>query len=399
MEHEHGPKENLILPARVRGLKPFFVMEIMERAKELEAQGRHIIHLEIGEPDFDTPECIKEACARGLRDGHTRYTHSLGLLELREALCEQYESRYGVRVTPDRIIITSGTSPALLLAFSVLLSPGDRVVLTDPHYACYPNFVRYLGAEPLFIDVDERTEFHYDLEALRSAMRFRPKAIVVNSPSNPTGTIVSPEVLAGMSGLGAHLVSDEIYHGLVYDGRREHTALEFTEDAFVLNGFSKLYAMTGWRLGYLIAPRRFVRTLQILQQNFFICPNAFVQFAALAALRHAEHEIEAMKATYNARRVVLLEGLRRLGFHIPVEPTGAFYILAGAQRFGTNSLRLAYDILEGAGVGCTPGIDFGRNAEGSVRFTYANSIEYIEEAIARMRAYLEKRCEDTQCQA
>ncbi len=396
MERVHGFTE-VALPSRIGTMKPFFVMEIMERAQALEAQGKRIIHLEIGEPDFDTPACIKEACAHVLRERRPHYTHSMGLHELREAICEHYESYYGVHITPDRVLITSGTSPAMLLAFSVLLSAGDRIVLTDPHYACYPNFIRYVGGEPLFIDVTEDTAFHYDLETLRSVMRSKPKAIVVNSPSNPTGTVISGEVLSGIAQLGPYVVSDEIYHGLVYNGQKEHTALEFTEDAFVLNGFSKLYAMTGWRLGYLIAPQRFMRALQILQQNFFICANSFVQWAAIVALKAADRAIEEMRETYNKRRIILLEGLRRIGFRVAVEPTGAFYILADARRFGSNSLRLAYEILEGAGVGCTPGIDFGRNAEGYLRFSYANSIEHIEEALFRLGSYLEKRRENTEC--
>ena len=214
---------------------------------------------------------------------------------------------------------------------------------------------------------------------------------MVNSPANPTGTVTSPEVLAGLTDMGIHVISDEIYHGLVYDEQEEHTLLEYTPDAFVLNGFSKLYAMTGWRLGYLIAPPAFIRGLQTLRQNFFISANSFVQWAALAALRETRTDVEKMKATYNERRILLFHGLRRLGFGIAVEPTGAFYILANAKRFGTDSRHLAYEILEGAGVGCTPGIDFGKNAEGCLRFTYANSRENIEEALDRMEAYLAQK--------
>jgi len=369
-------------------------MEIMERAQQLEAQGRHIVHLEIGEPDFDTPSCIKEACVHVLLEKRPQYTHSMGLLELREAICEHYERRYRVKVTPDRVLVTSGTSPAMLLACSVLLARGNKVILSDPHYACYPNFVRYAGGDPCFVEVQEEEGFQFNLDRVRSTVSKKVKAVVVNSPSNPTGTLTSPEVLAGLSDLGMYVVSDEIYHGLVYDGQKEHTILEFTDDAFVLNGFSKLHAMTGWRLGYLIGPPSFMRGLQILHQNFFISANSFVQWAGLTALREADADIEKMKAMYNERRIVLLKGLRTLGFRIAVEPTGAFYVLANARHFDTDSKRLAYDILEGAGVGCTPGIDFGRNAEGYLRFTYANSTEHIEEALSRMKTYLERRAEE-----
>ena len=371
-------------------------MEIMERAQELEAQGRQIIHLEIGEPDFDTPSCIKEACQQFLQEKRAQYTHSLGLLELREAICEHYEDRYRVKITPDRVLITSGTSPAMLLVFSTLLGRGEEMILSDPHYPCYPNFVRYVGAKPHFVEVQEESGFQYDLNSVRFVLKRNKqiKSIVVNSPANPTGAVTPPEILAGLAELGIPVVSDEIYHGLVYGDQEEHTILEYTENAFVLNGFSKLYAMTGWRLGYLIAPPAFMRALQTLQQNFFISANSFVQWSAITALRETQSDTEKMKSLYNERRVLLFQGLRRLGFRITVEPTGAFYILANAKRFGADSKPLAYEILEGAGVGCTPGIDFGKNAEGYLRFTYANSKENIEEALDRMEAYLGRRREE-----
>jgi len=380
--------EHVHLPPHIQALKPFLAMEIMERAQELEAQGQHIIHLEIGEPDFDTPSCIKEACQRFLVEKRPHYTHSLGLLELREAICEQYRNRYGIAITPERVLITSGTSPAMLLVFSVLLDREDAVILPDPHYPCYPNYVRYVGAEPQFAVLHEDEGFQYNVHVVKHILNQRTKALVINSPANPTGIITSPSVLAGLSELGICIVSDEIYHGLVYGEEQEHTVLEYTDNAFVINGFSKLYAMTGWRVGYVIAPSAFMRALQTLHQNFFISANSFVQWAALTALKECHTEVELMKATYNERRMVLLAGLRKLGFQVAVEPTGAFYIFANAKRFGEDSLQLAYDMLEGAGVGCTPGIDFGEHGEGFLRFTYANSKENIEEALERMKIYL-----------
>jgi aspartate/methionine/tyrosine aminotransferase len=371
-------------------MMPFLAMEIMEKAQELEARGRHIIHLEIGEPDFETPACVREACIRALRDRRSQYTHSLGLLELREEICREYEERYKVRITPNRILVTSGTSPAMLLAFSVLCHPGEEVILSDPHYPCYPNFVRYVGGRVRTVPVYEREGFQYSLEAVREALGKRTRAIVVNSPANPTGTVIPAETLGGLARLGPTLVSDEIYHGLVYEGEA-HSALEYTQDAFVLNGFSKLYAMTGWRLGYVVSPEPFMRSLQTLQQNFFISANSFVQWAALAALREARQEVESMCRVYNERRSLLVAGLRKLGFGIEVEPTGAFYVLADARRFCTDSRRFAFEILERAGVGTTPGIDFGPNGEGYIRFTYANSRENIEEALERIAGFLKGR--------
>jgi aspartate/methionine/tyrosine aminotransferase len=378
------------IPPTVLEMKPFLAMEIMEKAQELEAAGRHVIHLEIGEPDLETPPCIREACIRALRDRRSQYTHSLGLLELREEICKEYENNYGVNLTPNRVLITSGTSPAMLLAFSVICHQDDEVILSDPHYPCYPNFIRYVGARIRSVPVHEHEGFQYSLGAVKARVGQKTRAIVVNSPANPTGTVVSAKVMEGLTQLGPFVVSDEIYHGLVYEGEA-HSALEYTEDAFVLNGFSKLYAMTGWRLGYVIAPEPFMRSLQTLQQNFFISANSFVQWAALTALREGRQEVEAMCRIYNERRSLLIEGLRKIGFGIEVEPTGAFYILANAKEFCTDSRRLAFDILENAGVGTTPGIDFGQNSEGYIRFTYANSKENIEEALYRIQRFLEGR--------
>lgn len=378
------------IPKRIREIKPFLAMEILERAQQLEAQGKRIIHLEVGEPDFDTPECIREACLRALSERRSCYTHSLGILELREEICRTYERQYGVSVSPDQVLVTSGTSPAMLLAFSAVCHSGDEILVSNPHYPCYPNFIRYAGARIRWIPLREEKGFQYELHDILQAVDRKSRAIVVNSPANPTGTLVDPSVLEGLAGLGLLVISDEIYHGLVYEGEA-HSILEYTDRAFVLNGFSKLYAMTGWRLGYLIAPRPFMRALQAMHQNFFISANSFVQWAALTALREAAADIEAMRATYDRRRRLLLTGLRSLGFGIQVEPTGAFYILANANRFCRDSMTFALEMLEHAGVGVTPGIDFGSQAEGYLRFTYANSEENLEEALDRIRRFLETR--------
>ncbi len=386
-----GVVSDVELPSHIQALKPFLAMEIMERAQELEAQGRDIIHLEIGEPDFPTPPCIKEACLRSLREEQPRYTHSLGLLELREAICAHYYQKYRVNITPDRVMVTSGTSPAMLLIFSVLFDRGQQVILPNPHYPCYPNFARYVGAVPSFVKVEEEAGFQYQPEKVTAVLNSAVRGIMVNSPSNPAGTVISPQSLAALAELGPYVISDEIYHGLVYGQERDHTILEYTDRAFVVNGFSKLYAMTGWRVGYVIAPFSFMRALQTLHQNFFISANSFVQRAALIALTACHEDIAQMKAIYNERRIVLLQGLRDIGFRIAVEPTAAFYILANAKIFGMDSHKLAFEILENAGVGCTPGIDFGQNAEGYLRFTYANSTENIRKALQRMKTYLGNR--------
>ncbi len=248
---------------RCSGIKPFYVMEILERAKEMEKAGRDVIHLEIKEPDFDTPQCVKEAANEAIQDGRTHYTHSLGILELRQSISRHYQKNYGVEVNPDRILVTSGTSPAMFLLFSTLLHPGDGVILPDPHYACYPSFICFAGGQQIKIPTSREDGFQLSPEKVKRHMARNTRAIFINSPSNPTGNLLSEQVLRELAELGPWMVSDEIYHGLVYEGR-ERSILEFTDQAFVLNGFSKLYAMTGWRLGYLIAPESYSRTLQTL---------------------------------------------------------------------------------------------------------------------------------------
>ena len=381
-----------MITKRAEEIKPFIVMDVLERAQELESQGEHVIHLEVGEPDFDTPACIRAAGERALREGKTHYTHSQGLLELRQAICENYLERYGVEITPEQIIVTSGTSPAMLLIFGALLEAGDEVIISDPHYACYPNFIRFVDGIPVRIPVAEEDGFQFRPEEIRRMVSPRTRAIFINSPANPTGNLLSPERMAEIAKLGPMVISDEIYHGLVYEGE-EHTILEYTDESFVLNGFSKLYAMTGWRLGYVIAPPRFVRPMQKMQQNFFISASAMAQWAGVEALQNEEaaEEVARMVRTYDERRRYMIQRLKKMGFGITVEPTGAFYVLANAKRFSSDSYSLAFDILHNAKVGVTPGVDFGPNCEGYIRFTYANSLENIAEGMDRLEHYLEQR--------
>ncbi|SHJ65936.1 Aspartate/methionine/tyrosine aminotransferase [Desulfatibacillum alkenivorans DSM 16219] len=372
---------------RVDQITPFIVMEVLERAKAMERQGVNIVHLEVGEPDFDTPECITEAGIKALRDGHSHYTHSLGILELREAIAEHYYNEYGVEVNPDHIVVTNGTSPGIFMTFAALLEAGDEVIVSDPHYACYPNFIEFAGAKPVKVAVTEEEGFQYRAEEIQKHMTGRTKAVMINSPSNPTGNLLSPERMQQVADLGKMVVSDEIYHGLVYEGK-ERSILEFTDEAFVLNGFSKAHAMTGWRLGYLIAPKRFIRPLQKLQQNFFISANAMTQMAGIAALKEAGPDVARMREIYDQRRRFMIRRLREIGLGITVEPTGAFYVLANARHLGSDSYKMAFDILENAHVGVTPGIDFGQQAEGYIRFSYANSLENIEEGMNRLEKYI-----------
>ncbi|HPE50180.1 MAG TPA: pyridoxal phosphate-dependent aminotransferase [Methanothrix soehngenii] len=376
-----------MIARRAEEITPFIVMEVLERARELERQGVDVIHLEVGEPDFDVPLAVKEATRKALDRGLTHYTHSLGDLELREAICRHYEKTYGVFIKPEQVVVTSGTSPAMMLVFSSLLERGQEVVLSDPGYSCYPNFISFLGGVPVRVPVYEKDGFQPRAEAIRERIRDQTRAILINSPSNPTGNLLSEENMKAIAGLGPYIISDEIYHGLVYEGK-EHSILEFTDHAFVLNGYSKLYAMTGLRLGYLIAPERFVRPIQKMQQNFFICASSLAQRAGIAALEETGPDVAEMKRIYNQRRKFMVRRLREMGFGITVEPTGAFYVFANAQHLSGDSYALAFDILEKAHVGVTPGIDFGPSGEGYLRFSYANSLQKIAEGLERIERYL-----------
>jgi len=372
---------------KAQGISPFIVMEVLERAAVLEKEGHHIIHLEVGEPDFNVPSCVLQATEQAIKQGRTHYTHSLGDPELRIEICKHYFKEYGVTVSPDQILVTSGTSPAILMILFALCNPNDEIILADPGYACYPNFINLAGAKMVKVPVYEADGFQYRPENIGLAITERTKAIMINSPMNPTGNLLSPDTLKAISGFSPYIISDEIYHGLVYQDRA-HSILEYTSHAFVLNGFSKLYAMTGLRLGYVIAPEEFVRPMQKLQQNLFICASSVAQRAGIAALREAGQEINHMKEVYNERRKYMIIRLRELGFRITVEPTGAFYVFVDARHLATNSYKLAFDILEKAHLGVTPGIDFGENGEGYLRFSYANSLENIMEGLNRLENYI-----------
>ena len=375
---------------RAHEMTSFIVMDVLDKACELECHGIDIIHLEVGEPDFDTPDCIKSAAVEALEDGYTHYTHSMGLPELRQAISQHYGQTYGVKVDPEQIIITSGSSPAIFMTFAALLESGDEVVISDPHYACYPNFIKFVNGKVVTVPVYEEDGFQYRPEAIATKTGPKTKAIFINSPSNPTGNLLSARRMRAIAEFSPFIVSDEIYHGLVYEGTA-HSILEYTDHAFVLNGFSKLYAMTGLRLGYLIAPKEYVRPIQKIQQNFFISANSMIQKAGIVALTHTQADVAHMRKVYDQRRRFMIQRLRELGFGITVEPTGAFYIFANAKHISMDSYQLAFDILENAHVGVTPGIDFGPNGEGYLRFSYANSMENIAEGMDRLEKYLQQR--------
>ncbi len=378
----------IAIAGRARDCQPFLAMEIMERARELERAGRSVLHLELGESDFPPPAAAVRACCDALLAGETRYTDSRGLPELREAIAADLQQRFGTCVGPERVLVTSGTSPAWLLVFSLLLEPGDEVLLGTPHYPCYPNFIRQLGGVPVLVPTHAEQGWQLDPEAVARARTPRTRAIVVASPANPTGAVQSEDRLRALAALGLPLVSDEIYDGLLYDGARVTSALQLSEQAFALDGFSKRYAMTGFRLGWVVAPPEALRPLQSLQQNLFISANPFVQRAGIAALREGAQTPRAMREALLPRRALLAQGLRRLGFGVPQLPQGAFYLFADARRFTNDSLGFARALLERAGVAVTPGIDFGTAGEGWLRLCYAAPEALLLEALERIERAL-----------
>lgn len=373
----------------VEKMTSFIVMDVLERAKELQEKGVDVIHLEVGEPDFEPSDEVVVAGIKAFAEGETHYTHSLGDIELRREIAKFYKCEYGVSVDEDTIVVTSGSSPAILMALQLLCEPGSEVIMTNPGYACYKNFTLAANAVPVPITVKAEDGFQYPIEALKAAITPKTRAIFVNSPMNPAGTLVSKETYAEIAKLGIPIISDEIYHGLVYNGTPV-SVLEVTDNAFVLNGFSKRYAMTGLRLGYMIAPKKYMKYIQTMQQNLAICAPSMSQKAGIAALRYGEEDVKKRLEIYNERRVYMIDRLRKMGFVIETEPQGAFYIFANAKKFTNDCYKFAFDVLENAHVGITPGVDFGTNGEGYVRLSYANSLDNIKEALDRIEKYLKK---------
>ncbi len=370
-----------------KSISPFYVMEVLERAQQLERKGINIVHLEIGEPDHNTDSQICKKAVSSIKSGDTKYTHSLGVAELREELSLFYKKKYNISVSAQNVIVTTGSSPALFLCFASILDPGDEIILTDPHYACYPQIIKIAGGVAKFVRIYEQEDFQIDVSRLKKLISKKTKAILINSPSNPTGMLVNNDVMEQLAELRIPIISDEIYHGLVYEGK-EQSILEFTESAIVVSGFSKLYSMTGWRLGYMIVPDPYVRPIQKLQQNLFISANSFVQSSGIEALRLSDNKIKNIVGKYKKRRDIMVTGLKDLGFDVKKVPDGAFYVFINTKKINTNSYELAFDILEKSHVALTPGIDFGSGGEGYLRFSYANSVENIKEGIARLKKYI-----------
>lgn len=377
------------IAARLAEIDPFHVMEVQNRALALEAQGRHIIHMEIGQPDFAAPPQVIEAATCAMRERSLGYTAALGLPELREAISNFYRVRHGVDVPAERIVVTAGASGAFLLALGALVDPNDEVLMPDPCYPCNRHFVRLFEGHARRVAVDERQSYQLSEADVRREWNGGVHGVMLASPSNPTGTTIPTDELRGILDFAAsrrgYAVVDEIYHGLTY-GEPLATALTFSDRIFVVNSFSKYFSMTGWRLGWLVVPQKYVREIEKLAQNAYICASAPAQYAAIAAFRPETLAVlEARRAEFQRRRDFMVPALRELGFRIPIVPQGAFYIYAGCEKFSPDSSAFALRVLDDAGVAITPGLDFGTNQpERHVRFAYTRSMEELEEGVIRI---------------
>jgi aspartate/methionine/tyrosine aminotransferase len=390
----------IVTAARVAGIEPFHVMEVQTAARALEAAGRTVVHMEIGEPDFPTPAPVLAAAQAALAGGGIYYTSALGLPELREAIARHYAERFGVAIAPERVIVTAGSSAGLLLVMALLVDRDQQILLSDPGYPCNRHFVRVLEGEPVGVPVGPLTNYQLSADLIEAAWSTRTRGVLIASPSNPTGTQVPPDELrriaATCARLGGRLIVDEIYLGLTYDGPPQ-TALAITgehaDDIFVVSSFSKYFNMTGWRLGWVIAPERHVRDLEKLAQNLYICPPTVSQRAALACfLPGTLALLEERRLAFGERRDFLVPALRELGFGIPVRPSGGFFVYADSSRFAADSQAFCRDLLQATGVAITPGLDFGRHrAEAHVRFAYTIEMAKLEDGVSRLRDHLRDR--------
>ena len=377
---------------RLAEIEPFHVVELFTRARQLEAEGRDIIHMEVGEPDFPTPAPIANAAVDAIKSGKTLYTQALGLPELREAISDFYGKRYGVAVPASRIAVTNGASGALNLAFACLADPGSEWLLADPGYPCNRHILRVYEGRPQNIPVGPESNFQPTPELLRQHWNARTTGLLVASPANPTGTLLTLAEIEALAKVcrekQGHFLVDEIYHGLTYEIDAP-TACAAGDDIWVINSFSKYFQMTGWRLGWMVIPEAYVRDIEKLAQNLILCPSAPAQYGALAAFAPETIAIlEARRAEFRARRDFLAPALESIGFRITARPEGAFYLYCDCSDLSNDSFALARDLLEKAGVAATPGLDFGSNApEKHIRFAYTTGLDRLAEAVSRLAAY------------
>ena len=381
------------LARRMEGIEPFYVMDLLAYARELESQGRHIIHMEIGEPDFPTAGPIRQAAQNALETDPIHYTSALGLPELRQAISSFYRQRYQLDIPASRIVITPGASGALQLVTGILINPGDDVLMSDPGYPCNRHFVRLFEGNAVSVPVGPDTHYQPDRALLEQYWTDNTRAVLIASPSNPTGSLIPETQLREVHDLvqqrNATLIVDEIYHGLTY-AEQPQSALALGDSVFVINSFSKYFGMTGWRLGWIVAPEWAIDALDRLAQNLFLAPPTLSQHAALAAFDPETIDIlEARRLAFQERRDYLVPALQALGFGIPEQPQGAFYIYANSARFSDDSFTFCRRLLDEAGVAVTPGRDFGAHeAAQHVRFAYTADMESLAEGIERLNKYL-----------
>ena len=384
---------NNFLSNRAKNLSPFHVMDILAQAKTLSEQGRTIYHMEVGEPDFPTAESIINSGISALKQHKTYYTPALGLPELRQAVADYYQRKFAIEINPRRIIITPGASGAIQLAISCLLDVGENVLLADPGYPCNRNIAQILGVEAVAVEIDASSNYQLDTALIEKHWNNQTRAAMVATPSNPTGTILTkPEMQALCDAVAlkqGRLIVDEIYQGLVYDGM-DYTALEISDECFVINSFSKYFGMTGWRLGWMVVPEFYVEAIDRIAQNIFLAPATMSQYAALNALEpETQNILDERRDVFKQRRDFLLPALQQLGFEIAREPQGAFYIYANCERFTDDSFLWVQQLLKKEGVAITPGIDFGNYmAHKHCRFAYTQSIEMLEKSIDRIDAFI-----------
>lgn len=378
---------------RARDIESFKVMDLLKRAKELDAQGFDVVHMEAGEPDFSTAPLIREAAHRAIDQGLTQYTPSAGIPELRQAISGFYKQRYGLDIGAERIIVTSGASAALLMVFGLLADPDTTFMMSDPGYPCNRQFLRMLEARGQLVPTSAEENFQLTPALIRQEWKANTAGVLLASPANPTGSVLHKEELAAVAEAvrekkGA-LVVDELYHGLTY-GFDAPSVLEVDPDAFVINSFSKYFGMTGWRLGWIVAPQAAVPEIEKLAQNLYISPPTISQYAALAAFEPETLVIlEERRHQFELRRNLLVDGLRQLGFKIPLMPEGAFYVYADASHLTDNTFEYCWRLLEEQHVAVTPGLDFGTyRANQFIRFSYTTGLDRIELALQRLATKL-----------
>jgi len=374
---------------RAAEIETFKVMDLLKRAKQLDRDGYDVVHMEAGEPDFSTAPAIAEAAKIAIDDGLTQYTPAAGIPELREAISQWYQTRYGLEIAAERIVVTTGASSALLMIFSLLTDAGQSFMMADPGYPCNRQFLRFLEAKSQLVPVDAEHNFQLNEHLVSDYWQDNTSGVLLASPANPTGSVVDRETMKRIAQevklRGGSLVVDELYHGLTYEGEAP-SVLEVEPNAFVINSFSKYFGMTGWRLGWLVAPAEAAPELEKLAQNLMISPNTVSQYAALAAFKPSTIKLlEQRKEQFRLRRDLLVSGLRELGFSIPVMPEGAFYVYAGATHVTDNTFDYCWSLLEDDHIATTPGLDFGRHrCNEFIRFSYTTGIDRIETALERL---------------